>query len=726
MQFTEEVAIKLIDEFTTTAKKIENSVGSLKSGFAVLGSAAVVGAVIAGIKKVGHEFAESEMRSVQLDGALRSMGITSKAVSKDYQEFAKEIQKTTMLTDEQAMSAERLFIQYGIVGDTMKKSIKVAAGLSAMYGIDLQDASLRLVKASEGNTTAFQKLGIKFDETKLKAEGYDHVLNRVSDTVKDFAGVALDTMSGRFNQLNKNMSEAMEKLGFSLDKIDRKFGISKGLSKTLGEFAQALEDSEDPLIKLRVKLKEVNDEMDELDKKKAAAGPMWNSFFGQSQKRMTELAEESKKLNIQIDALGVAEKKAAEEGKKQEAALEGQKKGFQLTGEEIKKLNDQMRKFYFELALSNADGFKKVNLERDKDLEQLESYYATGLKKDDRYYAAKKEIMKKWFNGMLAETSATMNSFSSTLEGVTEGTVAGMQKSFQGLGTFLGKVTGNKTFGFFGEVVSSAMGMASAIGAVFDAFEGDTRSRFERLTDQISELNTSINELEARIKNLKDDRSKKADKTKGTIQSGSSNEVAGDITGVAQSQGLGGRGGLKARGTADWVYKQIQAGRFGFEVSDEGDIIIYFNTVAVAAKIWSTSEWIIYKDLPGFGSIRLPDEEMRVIYEAILRSAMRRGQINLSALGTSSSERDKTISGSSSSGPRSFASSGSRSISRLRSSSNSGGGMASGNVINIQVNAMDEQGVNDFLTNKLAPAMRQLSGRQGVVFLNDKGVSTNI
>jgi hypothetical protein len=197
-----------LDGIDSGSKKADSTLGGLWKQF-------FLGGVALGAAKEAFRFLsdamgdcikgamEEEQSQLRLKTALDSTGRTTSAMLPVLQAYAVELSKGTLYTHEQAEESMTLLAQLtnldtkGIQGAT-----RSAMGLATVLKMDLESATMMVVKATEGNTQALRRAGIMIDASlkgdELKAE----VLEKTA-ALYVRAQAETQTYGGRIKDLGK-------------------------------------------------------------------------------------------------------------------------------------------------------------------------------------------------------------------------------------------------------------------------------------------------------------------------------------------------------------------------------------------------------------------------------------------------------------------------------------------------------------------------------------------
>jgi ABC-type transporter Mla subunit MlaD len=184
----------------------------------------------------------------RLNVALKNQGENVGSASKDLQKFANELQKTTTISDEAALNVMGLLTSFGLTGEKLKSTTKAAADLSKGLGIDLNSAAMLLAKSYAGNTDALSRYGIKIDEAIPKGQKFAAVMEQVNSRFGGAAQAALNTTSGRIENMGNRIDDLKEKIGgqllpvldYWLKKLDQVLKVVMGYLKNSVEMGKRI------------------------------------------------------------------------------------------------------------------------------------------------------------------------------------------------------------------------------------------------------------------------------------------------------------------------------------------------------------------------------------------------------------------------------------------------------------------------------------------------------
>lgn len=724
-QFTEEVVVKLTDQFSQGAAKIAQSTNMLSDGFKFLVGGAGLAGLATAIKKTVDAYAEQERIQTQLSFSLRSVGVTAQSVTNDYMAFAEELAKTSVYTKEQIQQVEILFTQYGLYGAELKRATMASMDFAAATGQDLQSAALAFAKASEGSTMQLNRYGIKVSEATLHTKGLSSVLEASEGKFKGFAQAAADTESGGLNQFSKAIHELMESIGQVFVNFDKRIGATSGLTGFVNQMADGLKTLQDPINIVQNKIRDLSDEITHLEEVQKSGGSWWdtskNFIFGddtqkQIIKTKAELAGYEAQLRELTESLSKGSVKAEDFKKKIKADP---------------RTEEEWKKFYDDLVAKNAEGFKKIGLERDKDLHEIKKYLDKGIVETKQAEEAKSIIR---FNAQKKEIEMVAGTIQQTGDMISTAMKGNLQSTLDKVQSMLPPV--------LGAIMGAGRAVGGAIGAIMDALAGDTRTTTQKMLDDLQNVMAAFNKAESIMNDIQHSRDK--------INKGLTGAFNPDFL---KNLGLGNPSGSQSG--VENSKKYLEA--MGMSESDTKSIkdrAVFLQTLLNIPDMYrveknpSSGDYYLYE--------KDNDQPLAIMDHTTGKAVVPNAAAHLTEQGTANFLRflikqlqaGKLVNY----GIPEFADGGlvpgkgnrdnvnamlmpgefvvskkgvnqnTLGLLRRLNSGQTGGGSQ----VIINLSAIDEQGVSKFLKDKLAPMMRDLSGRNGVVFLNQKGVSSNI
>lgn len=729
----EEVILTLVDQFTATAQKVRKEADNLKGAFASL-KAGIVGLVVgAGIKEAVSQFAEQEKVTAQLSYSLRTLGITSQIVTKNYMDFAKEMSRSTMFTDEQVASSERLFVQMGLVGDTMRRAVKASADLATTQGTDLFSASEKVLLAFQGQARGLRSVVGELDKNKMATDSVNTVLEALEKNLHGIAQAATDTTSGKLNQLSKAFDDIAKSAGAMVMTMEKKTGVMGYLTRFFNTVSEQLEGQDDLIEKNYRRQTAIRDQQADIDKYlvgEATDGNVAKSL----RKQREDLEDEYKHLEDSTAAhqrlLNALDARAQhEESKvKPRVGTANQPKEFDTDSwlKTFARGRKESNAFLDQLVEKNGNVWQQITAQTEAATKKADKYYYEDFATFEEYQQMKTEISKQQIAQQINAASSGMDAITSAVKG-----------DFMGMATQVGHM-----FGPLGDSIVG--GFKSAFGLVkgiMGLFAKDTRSEFKKTVDYIEEVKKASQRALAEMESYFDDAAMREDHRLGDV---STDE------GIA-SQLLSDAGGsIGARSKPSDVANMINSEKWTYKVveSSKGPLIqLIGNDDVVATYNPRTNE--IFSRFSDISHGRLSGSTMELferlmIQKAIASGANMQSQNQASAAETSAptksgygyqyaegglvpgnSAREDMISAKLSGGEFVVSRKGvtAKSLRVLRALNNgSAGGMGDSHVY---ISAIDAASFEEFMVRDGAKVLRKITGRDGVVIANSRGVSAN-
>jgi hypothetical protein len=217
-----ELILEFKDKVTAGLRNVEGQLQSLSKTASSIKFASFVTAAGA-VMQIGSQIANAlkdyvnaGMEAIQVDSqfeyTLRNVVGATREQIKAAEEYAKVIARKVGLDDDQVKRMMSIAYSLGVQDSQMEKLIQTARGLAMAYGIDVQDAMLKLIKASEGQTEGLRRLGIQIDSHKAKTEGLTYVLQAAGEGF-NFVNQYMETGAGKYENLKNTIEDFKEEIG---------------------------------------------------------------------------------------------------------------------------------------------------------------------------------------------------------------------------------------------------------------------------------------------------------------------------------------------------------------------------------------------------------------------------------------------------------------------------------------------------------------------------------
>jgi hypothetical protein len=199
--------------------------GVLKSSFG-----AMVGAIDSSIRAA----AEAEKAHTQLVTALKAQGNATPDVVKAYTDYASALQRTTIFQDDAIESAAVLLTTIGnVMPRDMQKALQATTDLASVMGGDLNGAAMKVAQAAEGNVKGLKKLVGGFDESRLSAEGFSYVLEKIEEKFGGQGAALAATYEGRLKQLGNTWNNVEESVGRAITTNATVLGVMAQINEAI-------------------------------------------------------------------------------------------------------------------------------------------------------------------------------------------------------------------------------------------------------------------------------------------------------------------------------------------------------------------------------------------------------------------------------------------------------------------------------------------------------------
>lgn len=202
-----------------SAKKVETAVGKIENtsnGAAealgkVAGAFAAVG-VAAVLKQSFDNFAEAELIGIKLNAVLEANGRQVEYLTKDYQAFAAEMERTTTAEDDAVLKLLQTAETMGITGEAAKRAAKNAIGLAAARDVDAQSAIRQTVALEQGREEMLSRYFPALREIKDEGARVAKAQELLAGTFK-VAEAAAKSNAGAIAILKRDYGNLLEILG---------------------------------------------------------------------------------------------------------------------------------------------------------------------------------------------------------------------------------------------------------------------------------------------------------------------------------------------------------------------------------------------------------------------------------------------------------------------------------------------------------------------------------
>ena len=199
-------------------KAAEDAFGKFGKTGAIVGAAfaAVSTAVVAGLGLSVKAAAEDQRSQELLEKQLYNTLTASQKTTKATEDFVGQMELASGVADNQLRTALGNLVRS--TGDltTSQDLLGLSLDISTATGKDLETVSIALGKASMGQMTALQKLGIPLDEDIKKTKDFSKVQEALDKQFGGASSAAADTFGGQLARLGTVWDNLTESIGYAV------------------------------------------------------------------------------------------------------------------------------------------------------------------------------------------------------------------------------------------------------------------------------------------------------------------------------------------------------------------------------------------------------------------------------------------------------------------------------------------------------------------------------
>ncbi len=269
--------------------------GALGSTLASLGpaglaAAAAISGLTLGAGKFFTATAEAEKVSLRLGAVLKATGDTAGLTQRQIEAFATSLAATALVDDDAVKAAAASLATFrSVSGSLFTATLTQAANLAAVFGGDLQAATVQLGKALEDpiqGLTALKRVGVSFSETQKemikgfeetgdRAEAQRLILAALEEQVGGAAAAEGSGLSGSVQRLSNAWGEFWETAPERLEPVKQALLALADLLTSVTASLNA-DPKHERLATLEAEQKNF---VDNFERNKWLAAPGWRSLF---------------------------------------------------------------------------------------------------------------------------------------------------------------------------------------------------------------------------------------------------------------------------------------------------------------------------------------------------------------------------------------------------------------------------------------------------------------
>jgi len=190
--------------------------------FGVAALAAAAFAVKIGKDAVEAAMADQKSQALLANSLRNTVGATDGAIA-GVEKHITALQKQFSVVDDELRPAfGRLAAAFGST-TAAQEAMQIALDVSAFAGVDLATATDAIIKASQGQYKALNRLVPGIGAATVATKDFGKITDKVSKIVGGSAATRAGTLEGKMNGLKIAFGEAMETLGYALLPVLEKF-----------------------------------------------------------------------------------------------------------------------------------------------------------------------------------------------------------------------------------------------------------------------------------------------------------------------------------------------------------------------------------------------------------------------------------------------------------------------------------------------------------------------
>lgn len=232
-------AAKMTKAFAGVRKgigRVSKAVFSLRGFLVGLGAAAI-------IRSVARAAFAQEEAVTRLNASLRASGEFTEEASRSLQEFASQMQATTIFGDEVILNQIALAQAFGFTTENVKEAVAAAVELSAAAGIELTEAVRRLGRSISGSVEDIAKFAPEIRNLTKEQLAAGDAAKVLGDALRGSAAAQAETARGRMIQFGNALGDVAEKIGQSVTSSDKFLAALKGLTAGISEANNSISGS---------------------------------------------------------------------------------------------------------------------------------------------------------------------------------------------------------------------------------------------------------------------------------------------------------------------------------------------------------------------------------------------------------------------------------------------------------------------------------------------------
>lgn len=248
----------LLPSFTKLQKTAADAAKPMSLGMAALIGGVAGAAGAAAFKAIGSGFAfirdnirgvidESTKNETALNALNTSLALTGKyseTASKKLFDMSEAMSDVSNSGGDEILQAMSKIQAMGNLSlEQLGKSTQAAIDLAAGTGMSFESAAAVIAKASNGNMSSLNKMGVVIDTSKTKAEQFEEALDKVGAKFGGAGFAATMDFSGTVKQLNNSIGDFQKNLGDLVTKNPAVLAGIQTVAQLFRDLSKAVKDN---------------------------------------------------------------------------------------------------------------------------------------------------------------------------------------------------------------------------------------------------------------------------------------------------------------------------------------------------------------------------------------------------------------------------------------------------------------------------------------------------
>lgn len=224
-----------LKKFGDTAEHTGGRFGKMGGAVQAAGSAMLAAGIGTLLKDSADAAAEDEAAQAKLAKTLKNTVGATDAVVKSVEGYISKAMRASTFSDDELRPAFENLVRSTRDATEANTFLKQAMDIAAATGKPLEQVSMAIAKAHDGNVGALGRLGIATKDASGQTLSFEQVMLNASGTFGGSAANALDTSAGKATAFKRDLGELQEQVGAALLPVMAK--LTEVLSKIVDWFS---------------------------------------------------------------------------------------------------------------------------------------------------------------------------------------------------------------------------------------------------------------------------------------------------------------------------------------------------------------------------------------------------------------------------------------------------------------------------------------------------------